>query len=232
MKFSLKESFGALTRFEWGLWGVSLVVVMASFLLCPEPDYLTLGTSLIGVTALIFIAKGMLLGQILTLVFSTFYGFISYHYAYYGEVLTYVGMTAPMAIVALVSWARHPYKESAEVEVARITGRQVVILTLLTIAVTVLFYFILRALDTANLLTSTLSVTTSFLAVYLTYLRSPYYAIGYSANDIVLIVLWILATIDNPAYLPMVFCFVMFLANDIYGFINWRRMQRRQQENE
>ena len=88
------------------------------------------------------------------------------------------------------------------------------------------------ALGTANLLTSTLSVTTSFLAVYLTYLRSPYYAIGYSANDIVLIVLWILATIDNPAYLPMVFCFVMFLANDIYGFINWRRMQRRQQKNE
>lgn len=232
MKFSLKESFGALTRFEWALWGVSLVVVMASFLLCPEPDYLTLGTSLIGVTALIFIAKGMLLGQILTLVFSTLYGFISYHYAYYGEVLTYVGMTAPMAIIALVSWARHPYKESAEVEVARITGRQIVTLTLLTIAVTVLFYFILRALGTANLLTSTLSVTTSFLAVYLTYLRSPYYAIGYSANDIVLIVLWILATIDNPAYLPMVFCFVMFLTNDIYGFINWRRMQRRQQEDQ
>ncbi|MBQ1213458.1 MAG: nicotinamide mononucleotide transporter [Tidjanibacter sp.] len=232
MKFSLKESFGALTRFEWGLWIVSLVVVTASFLLSPVPDYFTLGTSLIGVTALIFISKGMLLGQVLTLVFSTLYGVISYHYAYYGEVLTYVGMTAPMAIIALVSWARHPYKESAEVEVARITGRQIVILTLLTIAVTVLFYFILRALGTANLLTSTLSVTTSFLAVYLTYLRSPYYAIGYAANDIVLTVLWIMAAFDNPAYLPMVFCFVMFLVNDIYGFINWRRMQRRQQENE
>lgn len=228
MKFSIRESFGQLSRFEWWLWIVSLVVVVGSFLLTPSPDYLTLTTSVIGVTALIFIAKGMLLGQVLTIIFSCFYGVVSFLYAYYGEVLTYVGMTAPMAVVALVSWARHPYKESAEVEVARITGRQVAWLTVFTVAVTMLFYFILRALGTANLVVSTISVTTSFVAVALTYLRSPWYALGYAANDVVLIVLWIMASIDNPSYVPMIFCFVMFLANDIYGFVNWRRMAHRQ----
>ena len=64
---------------------------------------------------------------------------------------------------------------------------------LLTAAVTAGFYFILRALGTANLLPSTVSVTTSFLAVYLTFHRSPLYALGYAANDVVLIVLWLLA---------------------------------------
>ncbi len=228
MKFSIRESFDQLSRFEWCLWIVSLVVVVGSFLLTPSPDYLTLTTSVIGVTALIFIAKGMLLGQVLTIIFSCFYGVVSFLYAYYGEVLTYVGMTAPMAVVALVSWARHPYKESAEVEVARITGRQVAWLTVFTVAVTTLFYFVLRVLGTANLVVSTISVTTSFVAVALTYLRSPWYALGYAANDVVLIVLWIMASIDNPSYVPMIFCFVMFLANDIYGFVNWRRMAHRQ----
>lgn len=228
MKFNIRESFGELSRFEWWLWIVSLVMVVGSFLLTPSPDYLTLTTSVIGVTALIFIAKGMLLGQVLTIIFSCFYGVVSFLYAYYGEVLTYVGMTAPMAVVALVSWARHPYKESAEVEVARITGRQVAWLTVFTVAVTMLFYFVLRALGTANLVVSTISVTTSFVAVALTYLRSPWYALGYATNDVVLIVLWIMASIDNPSYVPMIFCFVMFLANDIYGFVNWRRMAHRQ----
>lgn len=228
MKFSIRESFDQLSRFEWCLWIVSLVVVVGSFLLTPSPDYLTLTTSVIGVTALIFIAKGMLLGQVLTIIFSCFYGVVSFLYAYYGEVLTYVGMTAPMAVVALVSWARHPYKESAEVEVARITGRQVAWLTVFTVAVTTFFYFVLRAMGTANLVVSTISVTTSFVAVALTYLRSPWYALGYAANDVVLIVLWIMASIDNPSYVPMIFCFVMFLANDIYGFVNWRRMAHRQ----
>ncbi len=63
---------------------------------------------------------------------------------------------------------------------------------------------------------------------YLTFLRSPYYAIGYSANDVVLIILWILAAFTDISCLPMVACFVMFLFNDLYGFYNWRKMQKRQ----
>lgn len=70
---------------------------------------------------------------------------------------------------------------------------------LAAILVTALFYFILGYFQTANLVPSTLSVTTSFIAVYLTYKRSPYYAFGYAANDIVLIVLWILAARQNTS---------------------------------
>jgi len=90
--------------------------------------------------------------------------------------------------------------------------------------VTSVFYFILKALNTANLIFSTISVTTSFIASYLTYLRSPYYALAYAANDIVLIALWLLASIKDSSYVPMVFCFIMFLINDIYGYINWKKM--------
>lgn len=225
MGLKLKECFSSLSRFEWWLWSVSMVVVVATYLMAPSAEYLTLVASLVGVTSLIFIAKGMLIGQVLVVIFSIFYGVVSYLNAYYGEVLTYVGMTAPMAVVALVSWLRHPYKDSAEVEVARVRPRQVVGLLLLAVVVTVAFYYILRELGTASLWVSTFSVTTSFVAVGLMALRSPYYAVGYAVNDVVLIVLWILAS-----NLPMALCFVMFLVNDVYGFVNWRRMHRRQQE--
>lgn len=225
MKMNLKKTFGALTRFERWLWAVSLVVVAGSYVVAEESDWMTLVASLVGVTSLIFLAKGMLIGQVLVIIFSTFYGILSYLNAYYGEVLTYVGMTAPMAVVTLISWARHPYKDSGEVEVARVGWREVVGLLLLSVVVTVAFYYILRALGTANLWVSTVSVTTSFVAVGLTALRSPYYAVGYALNDVVLIVLWLLAK-----NIPMAFCFVMFLANDIYGFINWQRMKKRQVE--
>lgn len=99
---------------------------------------------------------------------------------------------------------------------------------LLTAAVTAGFYFILRALGTANLLPSTISVTTSFLAVYLTFRRSPLYALGYAANDVVLIILWLLAARSDKGYLSVVVCFAVFLVNDIYGFLNWRRMEKKQ----
>ncbi len=79
---------------------------------------------------------------------------------------------------------------------------------------------------------STLSVATSFIAVYLTARRSPYFALAYASNDVILIILWTLAAITDVSYLSVLVCFIMFLVNDIYGFINWRRMQRRQAGDE
>lgn len=224
----INNPFKDLTKFEKCLWITSVVVVIGSFALSDGGDVLTLIASLIGVTALIFVAKGYVLGQVMTVVFAVFYGIISFHFRYYGEMLTYLCMTSPIALATVFEWLRHPYKKSAEVEVKNMTKKQVAVMLFFSVVVTVVFYFILKAMGNANLLFSTISVTTSFLASYMTFMRSPYYAIGYSANDIVLIILWIMASIENISYLPMIACFVMFLANDLYGFINWRKMEKRQ----
>ena len=219
----------SLSGFEQGLWLFSLIGVTLSSVFSPVFDPLSLTASLIGVTALIFVAKGDPLGQVLTVVFSVFYGIIAWTFRYYGEMITYLGMSAPMAALAVISWVRNPYEQGkAEVRVNRLKPPEVLFLAVLTILVTVLFYFILKFFGTANLLPSTLSVTTSFLASYLTFRRSPFYALAYAANDLVLIALWILAALEDPSYLPMILCFAMFFLNDTYGFINWQRMQKRQ----
>ena len=75
---------------------------------------------------------------------------------------------------------------------------------------------------------STLSVTTSFIAVYLTFRRSPLFALAYASNDIVLIVLWIMASIYDTRYISVVICFVSFMVNDVYGYISWQKMKIRQ----
>lgn len=193
---------------------------------------MTLIASVIGATSLIFNAKGNPIGQVLMVIFSILYGIISYTFSYYGEMITYLGMTAPMAVFALISWLRNPYNgNKAEVKVNSLKKQETIFMSLLAAVITFGFYFILRYFHTANLIPSTISVTTSFLAVYLTFRRSPYFALAYAANDIVLIVLWILATLSDISYLSVIICFVAFLVNDIYGFINWLKMQKRQQRN-
>ncbi|MDO5398759.1 MAG: nicotinamide riboside transporter PnuC, partial [bacterium] len=168
----------------------------------------------------------------LMVIFSLLYGIISFTFAYYGEMLTYLGMTMPMAVFALISWLKNPYNgNKTEVKVNRLTTKETVLMWLAAVVITLIFYFILSAFNTANIIPSTISVTTSFLAVYLTFRRSAYYAIGYAANDIVLIDLWFFATLENISYLSVVVCFIAFFANDIYGFINWRRMEKRQSQN-
>ena len=218
----------SFTRFEIALWFSSVLAVFVSFLLSPVRDPFSLAASLIGVTALIFLAKGRVAGQFLVIVFAALYGIVSWRVAYYGEMITYLGMSAPMAIASAISWLRHPHEGSHEVAVARLSRRALGGVLVITAFVTVAFYFILDAFDTARLAVSTLSVATSFFAASLTFLRSPFYALAYAVNDIVLILLWILALESDPASLSMILCFLAFLANDLYGYASWRRLEARQ----
>lgn len=228
----MKKILGWLSIGEWVLWLVSVVAIVLSFVLFGGGDYLTLVASLIGVTSLIFNAKGNPVGQALMVAFSIMYAIVSLTFRYYGEMLTYLGMTMPMSVIALVSWLKHPYKgNKSQVEVNVISAKEWLFMFGLTAVVTFGFYFVLDAFDTANIVPSTISVATSFVAVYLTFRRSHFYALGYAANDIVLIVLWTMASLQNAVYWSVVVCFVAFLINDLYGFLSWQKMKKRQTAN-
>ena len=228
----MKKLINYFTKTELALWLGSVLMIIISFVIFDRENYLNFAASLIGVTSLIFNAKGNPFGQLLMVIFSILYGIISFSFAYYGEMITYVGMTGPMAAFSLISWLRNPYKgRKSEVEVNHISKKETVFMLILAAVVTVVFFYILRYFNTANLLFSTLSVTTSFIAVYLTFRRSAYFAIAYAANDIILIILWIMATVTDISYLSVIICFAVFLINDIYGFINWKRMSERQKSD-
>lgn len=225
----MKKLIAYFSKEELALWGGSVGLILISFWLFGRVNYMTLAASLIGSTSLIFNAKGNPVGQALMIVFSLLYAVIFYTFSYFGEMITYLGMTAPMSVFALITWLRNPYKGNhAEVTVNRIGKLEYSLMYLLTAVVTFVFYFILDYFNTANIIPSTLSVSTSFIAVYLTFRRSPYFALAYAANDLVLILLWVLAAKENISYLSVIICFTMFLINDLYGFMRWKQMEKRQ----
>lgn len=226
----IKGLINYFSKFEIVLWSFSVLSIIISFIVFDRSNYLTLVASLIGVTSLIFCAKGNPVGQVLMIIFSIIYGIISCSFSYYGEMITYLGMTLPMCVFALVSWLKNPYKDNkSEVAVAKLKKKDIPLIIISALAVSIAFYSILKHFNTANLLPSTFSVTTSFIAAFLTYKRSPFFALAYATNDIVLIVLWVLATKEDISYISVIICFVVFLFNDLYGFSNWLRMQKRQQ---
>ena len=214
------------------LWSLSVLVITVAFFIFDGKGYLYLITSLIGVTFLIFCAKGNPIGQALTVIFSMLYSFISFFYAYYGEMITYLGMTAPASVMSLVSWMRHPFKgKKSEVCIRKTTESDIIQMVIFSAVVTFIFYFILKFFNTANLIVSTVSITTSFMAVFLTFKRSAYYPLAYAANDLVLIVMWSLAALSDTSCISVLVCFIVFFVNDLYCFINWKRMHKRQAES-
>ena len=225
----LRKLNNYFTAFEKILWICSVMLIICSAFVFGKDSILSIIASLIGATSLLLSAKGHPIGQALAVIFSILYAVISFSFAYYGEMITYLGMTGPMALAAFISWMRNPYENNkAEVKVNHISRKEAALLPVLALLVTAVFFFLLRYFGTANLLPSTLSITTSFVAVYLTFRRDPFFAVAYALNDLVLIVLWSLAALTDKSYLSVVVCFVVFFVNDIYGFISWRGMKKRQ----
>ena len=120
------------SRAERLLWGLSVVFIVGSFCAFDRENYLTLAASLIGVTSLIFNAKGNPIGQVLMVLFSLLYGIISYTFAYYD-----LGMTMPMAVFALISWLKNPYNgRRSEVKVNTIGKKEIVFMCLAAVVAT------------------------------------------------------------------------------------------------
>ncbi len=230
---NVKKALQYFSPFEWGLWLGSAGAITFSALFGQSFHLLSLFSSLLGVSSLIFIAKGNVVGQFLVIVFSILYALVSWEQRYYGEMITYVFMSLPAAVCACVSWLKNPSKTAKnEVQVATVSLMKWIFLIFSSLVVTLLFYFVLRYFQTNNLPVSTLSVATSYLASVLLVFRSRYYALAYAANDIVLIVLWVYACFSSLSYLSMVICFCAFLLNDLYAFYNWKRIQKRQSAQE
>ena len=138
-------------------------------------------------------------------------------------------MTLPMAVFSLISWLRNPYKgNKSQVAISGLSKKIIIQMLLSTTVVTIVLGVVLVKFNTANIVPSILSVATSFAAAFLTYKRTPYFPLAYALNDIVLIVLWVLASMKDLSYVSVVVCFIVFLINDLYGFVSWKRMEKRQ----
>lgn len=226
----MKNPLSILSRKEKILWITSLTVVALANILSGSFNILTFCTALIGVTAVLFQAKGNIWGQIFITIFAVLYGIISWNFRYYGEMMTYLGMALPMALWAIYTWAVHPSDNDPHaVKIRRLAPMHYAVLVISGAAVTYVFYLILAHFDTPNLVFSTISITTSFYAAALTMLRSSFYAFWYALNDLVLIVLWVYASTKDPMYIPMVINFMVFFLNDVYGFYSWKKREKVQE---
>ncbi len=222
----MKKLLTYFTKFELGLWLCSMLIIIISYVAFGRSIDLAFWASMIGAAALIFTAKANPIGPILMVVFCMFYGYISYTFSYYGEMITYLGMSFPMAVFSTVSWLNNPFKDNkSQVTINKIGKREFILMLILTAIVTVIMYYVLYLFNTANLIISTVSIATSFAAAYFSLRRSPYYALAYALNDIILIIMWVMATIEDISYLSVVICFIMFLVNDSYGYINWIKIE-------
>jgi nicotinamide riboside transporter PnuC len=160
----MKKILKYFSIFEWCLWLGSIVTVVVFFIVLQNKEWLYLVTTILGATSLIFLAKGNLIGLILTSIFSVFYTIVAITFRYYSEVITYCFMTLPITVISIIQWFKNPYKGNKnEVEIVELEKNQYVHIIVAGAGIAIIFYFVLSWLNTPNLIFSTISIFTSFI---------------------------------------------------------------------
>lgn len=205
--------------------GLALIITMSIIF---KASWISAITGLFGLTCVLFTAKGKVVGIFFTWGMIVFYSILSFKNKYYGEVFINLFMMFPMTIISLVEWIKHLGKDYV-VKVNSITKKELAIVCSVAVIAFVVFYFILRALGTSQLIFSTISIVTSVLATYFQSRRSKYGFLSFLFNDAVLCVLWALATVEDIKNISMLTAVALYVICDIYGFISWGVMQKKQQ---
>lgn len=232
MKKKIIKFLKFLSPLEWTLWLVGLSVITVGFAVGAEKNALSLISALFGVSCVIFNAKGSVWGQIIGVCFAFTYAAFAYVNRYYGETIIYLALMLPIHIASIVSWLKNRNEKAAyaEVKINRLSKREYALIVVGAAAVSVGFYFLLSALKTDNLIVSTISLVASLGAAYLMLRRCEYFSLCFIANDVILLVLWSMKIPElGTAVLPSLLSFGLYLFNDTYSFINWKRIKHRQQ---
>lgn len=226
------EFFKKLNWFERIFPIVGLIAVSLSFALSPDRFWLSFVYSLVGIIETFLVAKGFFIAPFVTLVVSILYLFLSISQSFYGEVII-AGYYIIISIFSIIAWLKSRSKQDDfYVQVNKLKGKEYLLIGFATVASSFGFYFMLKAFNTNELIVSTISMVASLIASYLMLRRSRFYAAAYIVNDITIIILWSF-TIKSMglAFLPSILAYAFYLINDIYAYINWKLMEKRQTEH-
>ena len=208
------------------------VCVVVSIFIFFERNILSFICSFIGCFAIFSLAKGFFFAPIINVAFDILYIILSYTQCFYGEALIYILMTLPIDFYSSFTWIKNKSNNSEVIKINKIKKIEWLFFWLGTVVLTVVFYFILKALHTSELIISTISFITSAMAGYFLIRRSNYYSLAYSFNDLILIALWTTSFIKfGTSYLPVVINFCCSFVIDFYGFINLQKELKKQTSN-
>ncbi|MBR7172475.1 MAG: nicotinamide mononucleotide transporter [Clostridia bacterium] len=206
-----------------------IVVVTVSSVLFGSKWYITINT-ILGLLCVFTQAKGKVSTQFIGIIYFFFYIFISYSNKYYGEALLYLIIMLPLYIYGAIHWlANRDKKDNVVIVKSNLSKTEWIVSGISFLIVSLIVFIILKVLNTAQLLISTLSFVSMLPAVYLLIRRCKWNQVAFLLNDFIVPILWILLVIQGDfSFLPMCIYYLFQVTYDIYGLLEWIKLEKEQ----
>lgn len=230
---SLKKIISQIKWFEYVYMSIFLAVLVALSVIF-KSSWLVTCNSVFGVISVFFIAKGLVVGNVIGIVQLAVYAVVSFQNRYYGEIFVSLAILLPCYIAAIFTWTRNRNKNNDVVQVIqKISLKEWLVASAAMAAISVAMFFVLKALHTDNLYFSWGSVVLCLIANYLVIRRSEYNFIFFLISNIATIALWLSVVLKGDlSYIPIIANYFMFMILNLSGVVNWIKIKSGQKTDE
>lgn len=230
MKF-IVNYFKDWTLFE-KIWLLSFTLINI-YLFFAWGDTITgLIASLTGMICVVLVAKAKISNYYFGIVNVVLYAYIAWQSKYYGEVMLNVIYFLPMQFVGLYCWNKHcnVTKTKDDVKVSNLSTKERIYWSLISVVGIVAYGLFLKYLQGTLPFIDSTSTVLSVIAMFLMVKRVTEQWLLWIAIDVVSIYMWFYILAQGGNEISMLIMWSAFLVNAIYGYFNWRKLGKIQNE--
>lgn len=195
------------------------MVILASIVITIifKLNWLTLIACVSSICYIVFLSDRNLLNFIIGFISSTTYIFVAWKAKIYGEVIFYLIIDLPMIFISYFMWKRN-LESSLRVNARKMSKKQILLTTLISVVAIVLYSFFLRLIGGVNYVVDAISTVSSLIATILMAKRYREQWFMWVVVYIVSVIMWIV-TFDILMLIMSISC----LISSIIGFISWSK---------
>ena len=219
-----------LNWFDWFLILGTTVVSIASSLLGEGWDTLGFIVAVTGIINLVLCAKGNIWNYLFGIIYNAIYVYIAWKSRLYADSAIYLLYYLPMQFLGWAHWKKNQNQEDGAVNARHLDRKTALVLLAIAAVLIPLFAWVLSLPFIADSQPWLDSVTTvvSILAMYMMVKAIAEQWYIWIVLDGVQVVKWAVATANGEEHAAlMLVMFAFFLANAVYGLIQWNGLAKR-----
>ena len=220
----------ALNWFDWFLILGTTVVSILSSLLGDGWDTLGFIVAVTGIINLVLCARGNIWNYLFGIIYNAIYVYISWKSRLYADSAIYLLYYLPMQFVGWFSWKKNQNQDSGAVNAVHLDKRTALILLAAATVLIPVFAWILGlpAIGDAQPWLDAATTVVSILAMYMMVKAIAEQWYIWIALDAAQVIKWTIATVRGEEHAAlMLVMFAFFLANAVYGLIQWNGLAKR-----
>jgi len=204
-----------------GLSAVLMLIFINAFIKHDSPVAVT--SAVCGILYTIIAGKGKLSCYFFGLCGSGFYSYLAFNNALYGNLLLYLCYYIPMQILGIFKWKNHLKKSTNEIFKTKLTTRERLCLSAITICFCLAGAYILFLLNDKNPVYDGITTILSVAGMYLTVRRCIEQWIIWMIVNALSVIMWINVLMSGEKVYSTVIMWAVYFLLAVYFYIKWKK---------